>query len=155
MNYAQARQRQSDLRWDWTVANKRAGTYPSGYCGGWSYDRWLADPTNLVMPRQLLEREAAARRPFQAKYHTDGHATREEAERCHYEYALDLELQEGTIRPDEQHRCQAPDCAEWTQHYLSLGAYRAQTTFLCDAHRTRDVFAALHPFSPGSWEAFS
>ena len=32
MNYDQARQRQSDGRWNWTTFNKRIGTFRSGPC---------------------------------------------------------------------------------------------------------------------------
>lgn len=154
MNYAQARQRQTDSRWDWTVANRRTGTYPAGYCGGWKYDEWLAKDDGLV-PREHLAQEAERCRPFQAKYHTDGHATKEEAERCHYEYEMDVELREMSEGRDTQHGCQAQECSAWTSKALGLGGYGTHHTWLCDEHRTREIFATLHPFSPGVTEAYS
>lgn len=73
-----------------------------------------------------------------------GHATQEEAERHFYEHEL-AKLRES--KQDIKCRCEAPDCGEWTQHTLFSNLYDA--VYLCDEHRTAEMFRQLHPFVPG------
>jgi hypothetical protein len=77
------------------------------------------------------------------------HATREEAERHYYDWCLstatDIQL------ADQQLRCRAEGCEAWTD--TELGNRQLERMFngdpLCAEHRTRDVLATLHPFTPG------
>lgn len=157
MNYAEARQRQSDGRWDWSVRNG-AVIRPSGYCAGPPPD----DPGLIPAEHWRAHLEKIA--PFRTKYHADGHATKEEAELCFYGYELDQHLHEVSCPPSEQHACQVPaetsdeparDCGVWTQKAFAIGSYSTDLTWLCDAHRTRQVFEALHPFRPGRSRIYS
>jgi hypothetical protein len=79
-----------------------------------------------------------------------GHDTKEEAERHYYDYQL-AKLKERS--QDIKCRCEAKDCDVWTNKTLDTDLYDA--TYLCDAHRNKEVFEQLHPFHPGReiWES--
>jgi hypothetical protein len=179
LNYAQARLRQSDGRWDWTVRNDDL-IRPTGYCRGWDDTPLDEVAARIGMPLAMLEQDRAQHEPFRDKYHTDGHATKQEAERCFRDYQLDHELHELRGPSDEQHRCQAmwryvdkeqqgrvvatvehyepagpESCMQWTQHAMAIGGYSTDLTWLCDGHRKRDIFGALHPFRAGTSSAYS
>lgn len=154
MNYAEARERQADHRWDWT--NKRDNqVWAVGYCGGW-HDWTDEQAARVGMPRDTLQADKETRDgPFRAKFHTDGHATKEEAERCFYEHSLDRvhEIENSSI----QHRCSVPlplpgsFCDAWTTKGLESPGYGGcfQVTWLCDAHRNREGLVVAHPFQKG------
>lgn len=181
MNYAQARQRQTDGRWDWSVRNDDL-TWPAGYCAGWK--DWTPEGAHVIGVRveQLRADQESKSGLFRAKYHTDGHTTKEEAERCWWEYEIDQELREmeraSSGSHEERWRCQARwvdreewqqervvavleryvpygdrSCDQWTTKALGVGYFGE--TYLCDAHRHRDVYAALHPFAPGRAMSYS
>lgn len=136
MNYYQARQRTEDERWDYTCMNDRR-IWPVGYCRRWK--DWDED-LKKTHPAEY-ERYVAAK----AKFHSEGHATKEEAERCHREYELDNFLKAFSCLSDEQHKCE--ECGAWTQSGLGLRGIPGN--YLCAAHATREFFEKLNPFTPG------
>lgn len=148
MNYEQARQRKSDGRWDWTNLND-GFTYRTGYCAAFKPMAEIC--ASIGMP--VNPDKAARHDRFATKYHTDGHATREEAERCHYEYVLDNELREFQVGEDTQHKCEMPNCPNWTQAGMFVGNW--ETHMLCDEHRNRAGIESVHPFEPNVSEIHS
>lgn len=132
----QALQRKTDGRWDYTVSSDEEGwAHPAGYCGGWK--EWTEeDEKRTAIP--WLRAEQEKHRLFKDKYHTDGHATPEEARRCHREYELDQDL-EAYEEEGAQRQCEV--CSAWTTRRMQLGQFHRFT--LCDAHATRDNVAAL------------
>lgn len=82
MNYYRAAQRHSDKRWDF-VKSRDKDTWPVGYC------RAKPDTSKPVGGEPWPESEVASIEKNAAKYHTDGHATQEEAEACYTEYLID------------------------------------------------------------------
>lgn len=147
MEIYQARQRVDDKRWDYTHTNSLGG-YAIGYCAGLTV--WDA---RSILRIGLAQDEADAAKlaaemnaqnaPFASKYHTDGHATEEEACACHREYQLDRQLTFYDDKPDADHqdRCKAPECKAFTSGVAMLGNHRFFA--LCKDHRTRDVVKAL------------
>lgn len=116
MNYAAARQRQSNGRWDWTVRND---------------DRiWRVAPCDD---------------------HEDGHATREEAERHHWEYEMARPIRVFQD-PDEQRKCEV--CSAWTHDRVKQEGDWHQIV-LCSEHQTREAIEQLRPFSPGQTVIYS
>jgi hypothetical protein len=151
MNYKDARQRKTDLRWDYTNHNNRTGTGPIGYCGGWA--EFSEETIQMFYPggreSPHFQKEDEARRRFKDKYHSDGHATKEEAYACYKEYCLDHELVLDLRMSGEQRPCKV--CGAWTQGLARVGAMRYFT--LCDEHRTREEVAKL--FEVGeSWGSY-
>ena len=136
MNYYDARQRQTDKRWDYTCQND-GRVWPVGYCAGYHEPkddgivRWREDERQRVIANK-------------DKYHRDGHATDEEARECYRLYLLDNDVQEMTFA-EAQHPCVAPvgesKCNVWTQKALEIrhgGHYP-----LCDEHRNRETLEKL------------
>ncbi len=127
-----------DHRFDMTVSSDDEGwCHAIGYCSGWrdlgsdeevrkSYP-W-ADQFMIAM----LKRDHEKQEPFRAKYHDNGHATREEARACYREYEFDQELRFTEMR-DEQRKCAI--CDQWTQGYAELGQFHR--FFLCGDHSNR------------------
>ena len=117
MNYFGARQRESDRRWDFT--QKRDGSiWPVGYCSGKS--------------------------EFSGS-HEDGHASADEACACYRKYLLETSARfdEDRAASNTQHRCEAPDCTEWTS-----GVGMVDDTYrwwLCAQHRTHEMLEKLMP----------
>lgn len=147
MNYEQARERKADGRWDWT--NMRDGLiWATDYCAG--FKPYAEICAALGMPNSPKAAERHDR--YKDKYHTDGHATREEAERCHYDYQID-HAREFKIGPDTQRKCAYPDCEAWTQNGLQIGNY--ELYLLCDGHRDRDGLERVAAFKPGAQEIHS
>ena len=143
MNYYQARQRQIDQRWDFTSMNDEV-VHPVGYCHAYRKfvpERCLWIPEDFRV--EYAEHENAKQAPFRNKYHDVGHTTKEEAERCWYEYGLD-QLRSSTSL-DAQHLCAI--CGAWTQRALS--SRHGDAINLCAEHANRDGFAQVRPFVPG------
>lgn len=153
MNYEQARQR-IDGRWEWTCKND-GQIWPTGYCQEFTLYKEICR-RQLVWPKYYeiweLERVGLSANPnetelhdkFKDKYHSDGHATKEEAERCHYEYILDNEIREFTST-NERH-CRYPDCEEWTEKGFQISSFNMIR--LCDQHRNRTGIKTVYPFTP-------
>lgn len=146
MNYDEARQRK-DGRWDWTSRNGDH-IHPVGYCAGWM--DWTAEQAERVaMPLEYLQKEQERKDgPFRQKFHTDGHATQEEAERCFYEYCLDHAAEREW---DQAQQCDFPGCETFTRktlHPQFMGSV-VSFTHLCDEHRNREGLQAARPFRGG------
>lgn len=137
MNYHQARQR-TDGKWAWTTMNDgRIST--SGGCVTWPEGQ----------PETIEEAVGPNRKPIGEPH---AHETREEAERCFYDYEAGR-LREHSGPEAERHRCEwahtvtGTRCENWTSKWLEprlLGGM----SWLCDEHRTAWHWRALHPFTP-------
>jgi hypothetical protein len=136
--FFQPLQRESDKRWDYTRRTNSVPPHPIGYCGGWNYDRLLEAMPEADPHREYLVREMHDHEPLRAKYHTNGHATAEEAEHCHDTYLLDTAL--VFRRSDsEQHRCVV--CKDWGQNLADVrGENIGPHHWLCDAHANRESY---------------
>ncbi|ULH17328.1 hypothetical protein MF271_19250 (plasmid) [Deinococcus sp. KNUC1210] len=77
------------------------------------------------------------------------HTTKEDAERCLYDYQLARARHVGT--GSTAHKCQ--ECGEWTSSYFLID--NAFHVDLCETHATPELLAKHHPFTPGmtSWES--
>jgi hypothetical protein len=137
MQHKQALQRSTDGRWDYT-----SGRTPIGYCHEYS-DPMENNPFNLYWPQDQID----AVRNNKHKYHTDGHATKEEACDCYKEYTLDHHYHIGKDS-NSQHKCQV--CKEWTQNIIHAGMY--QIFILCDKHANREEVSKLLEIGE-SWES--
>jgi hypothetical protein len=129
MNYYAARQRQKDMRWDYTVRNDDR-TSPVGYCA--PYMEWTEEFFKKIgigedHPQVVLGKN------FKHKHHTGGHATREEAQSCYREYLLDQRLRLKRERTDTQKKCAV--CGSWTTLYAEIDM---ETWDLCEAHNSRE-----------------
>ena len=74
------------------------------------------------------------------------HSTKEEAERCFYEYET-ASLVERTWA--SAHRCEVEGCGVWADKSLGPRGGSLAGSYLCDAHRTPETWRSLHPFEPG------
>jgi hypothetical protein len=143
--YIQALQRESDKRWDMTSGTGSSAAHAIGYCAGWREPATGEEAERLE--KQLgsgfvesLNRDTEAKRPHQAKYHRDGHATAAEADACYQQYQLDNELEfygKPTGKVDTLHACKRPGCSEFTAGMARLGQHRH--FYLCDEHRNRET----------------
>lgn len=142
MQHRKARQRESDGRFDYTVAD-RHGVSPEGYCH--AYRPWTdeqvriifgGDEAEVTAQREKLEAETA---PFREKYHDDGHATVAEAEECYRTYLLDQRLRLDGKMTNQMLQCQV--CGAFTQGLATVGGSRSYV--LCDPHRTRAWVSGL------------
>jgi len=150
MQHFAPRQRSTDGRWDYTRTHDKK-TIPVGYCGGWTWDVDIAHWEKEQPTWHMLEEFRKVRdeqMPLKDRFHTDGHATEEEAQGCYKKYLLDtcLRLDAGEYtRPNE---CLV--CGEWTQKYASVGGLR--NFDLCDTHRTRENVEKILTVGT-SWES--
>lgn len=125
MNYYGPRQRDVDGRWDYTRTSGDF-TFADGYCMGYS-----RIPDSATSP----------------KYHTNGHASPEEACECFKEYELDHFLRFTDDNPKEPlHPCHAPECKEVTSGFAIVTSCMVNW-WLCKEHRTREVVDFLHVVS--------
>jgi hypothetical protein len=142
MNHKCARKRQSDGRWDYTYNGG-----PWGYCREY---RPLAEDGRII-PAGVSRYENEKMDSLKGKFHTDGHATEQEACDCFKQYQLDTALRLQAAEPEnasQQHKCQI--CRKWTACHAQVGAY--QLFVLCPEHQTRECVESL--FSVGeSWES--
>ena len=130
-------QKQSTGRWDYTVSSDDEGwAHATGYCAGWrdpdETDSWLKRHYGASMKVRPEEREKLHR--FRDKFHSDGHATAEEAEACHDEYELDFELR---FREDQDVMKRCAVCGEFTTGRADLGEFRRYAA--CKEHQTREA----------------
>lgn len=129
------------MRWDMTVgSDEERWVHPIGYCGGWRGDPDDAEKERLNAQfgphfSEGLQREWEAKRPFKDKFHSDGHATSEEAAECWRQYRLDTEL-EFLESKTQQRKCQV--CDAWTLKFALLGREFSEEYVLCDEHCTRE-----------------
>lgn len=140
--YFQPLQRKSDKRWDYTSRTGSTPTHAIGYCAGWrehTEEEWarMEEQYGPFLVRQL-KADLERRRPLKERYHSDGHATAEEAEHCHDTYMLDTAL-EFRRSETEQHRCAV--CNEWAQTATDFrGESIGPHHWLCDAHANRESY---------------
>jgi hypothetical protein len=127
MNHLKARKRESDGRWDYTSAR-------DGFAGAIGYCHAFI---GLEGQPYASDEEAARHRESAGKYHTDGHATEEEARECYKGYLLDHARYDGRD-PNAQHRCK--ECGEFTQGFAEV-PFAYVLVVLCDEHRNRETFA--------------
>lgn len=140
--FFQPRERKNDGRFDYTVCTGSTEPHPIGYCRGWREEtrESLTERFGANLAEAIAQ-EQEELRPFKDKFHTDGHATSEEAEACYREFQLDTLL---TFRdePNTQKKCAA--CGDWTTGYGELRGDLVHRAPLCVAHQTRaDMKAAL------------
>lgn len=143
MNHLAPRQRRTDGRWDYTL-NAR----PWGYCRAYEP---IPEEEGGSVPLHWAREWNAKLEPLRGKFHTDGHATSEEACRCYAEYLLDTHAHYYAQEPPnatQQRKCQV--CGAWTACTAQVGAYHYFT--LCPAHCNREAVAELLEIGE-SWES--
>lgn len=144
MNYYAARQRQSDMKWDYTCRNGDF-TQPVGYCGG--YIEWTEEMLKrLGLPEDhpSILREMQ----FKNKYHTCGHDDQVEARCCYRVYLLDHRLKLKCEHPDAQIKCAV--CGKWTTFYAEIDT---QMWDLCEEHNTREEVEKLFAAPDEIWSS--
>lgn len=126
-------------RFFYVTGNHRIGIHAIGYCRSWPWD----DVSSRLIAMTISPEGMAEKRSFMAKYHTNGHDTKEEACECYRQYKLDNHLRFFSQK-DTAHRhrtlyaCQATSgCSEYTASYASIGG-SCQYWILCDVHRNRE-----------------
>lgn len=80
--------------------------------------------------------------------HSDGHATREEAERHFYDWDLQTLLTFTEGNEKTKHECEAPGCKTLTDRGLAT-RFRWKVQWFCDLHRVKPIYEMLNPFEPG------
>ena len=130
MNYFEARQRQSDGRWNYTKMNGNM-VQEVGYC---------CEFREFPPEMHVSEEEQEERRATAHKHHTDGHATEEEACECYKQYVLDHRLSLGRKMANQKQKCVV--CGEWTQLFAEVGM--AQLYVLCTEHNNRGSVEGLY-----------
>lgn len=141
-----ARQRQGTGRWDFT-SSRKDGASPIGYCAG--YREFTGKDTFLHESQREIENERM--RLVKDNYHTDGHATEEEAQECYKKYILDnkLRLNPEPNNPQQMLRCQI--CKEFTAGYASVGM--TGIYYLCKEHCNREGVEKLYEAPSQIWES--
>lgn len=125
MNYYQARQRESDKRWDFTVRNDD-DIRAVGYCH--PYESWSEEKARefgVPFASQACARSAS----FAHRHHADGHETAEEATECYREYLLDHKAQYFQSYPNQQYPCKT--CGKSTTYFATVDN---QSWYLCADH---------------------
>ena len=79
------------------------------------------------------------------KYHYTGHDTREEANRCYYEYILDIELKHIQT-PDWQGSTKCYICKSHTN--TGIEPQPGVFYWLCEKHNTNETIEKIIPFIP-------
>jgi hypothetical protein len=132
VNYYEPLQRKTDQRWDFTK-----NVYPTGYCAGWR--EWkpleIYDDAHNAHWKQEWETKIL---PHKDRYHSDGHATAEEAAECYKQYLLDRRLSLNRKSSNSMHKCKI--CGEFTQLFAELDL---QLWHLCEAHNNRESIEKL------------
>lgn len=77
------------------------------------------------------------------------HASKEDAERCFYEYCMSSLVE--TDHGDSAQRCEVEGCDAWAPKTLGTrGLWKLQIQcWLCDEHRNVDTVRRLYPFTGG------
>lgn len=133
MNHLKALQRQ-DGRWDYTITDKYGKTRPTGYCMPYEF----IDPDTHDYP-WMSEEQKSKIRATSEKHHSNGHATKEEAENCYKNYLFD----EGvriSVMTNQKLRCEI--CKQFTDGIVHIGnGYEFH--ILCDNHQDRESIKSL------------
>ncbi len=142
--FHQALPRIADGRFDYTSRSdeQRDSTRAEGYCAGWR-DFTPEEEERLTKLHgehflKLLKQDQEKKVAFKSKYHTDGHATAEEAEACWREYEIDNYF-EVTTEEDSKKAC--VDCGDWTHGRIGLrGPHSFGEQYpACEKHQSRNV----------------
>lgn len=151
MNYYDARQRKGDSKFDYTCMND-GHIWPVGYCAGFPSPTANGD-SHLA---ELLTKELERLAPLKDRFHTNGHATKEEACACYRRYLLDTRTRFFS-EENTQRKCEAftdpshtTKCGRWTQGVVYVEDWFA---CLCEQHRTAEVVASLFPEVGTSWSS--
>jgi hypothetical protein len=139
MNYYDARQRQSDGKWDYSVMND-GHVHPAGYCSTWPVKNCEKNETVVWLPKEEWDKHRKEIFAKQEKYHDHGHATHEEACECYRQYLLDssLRFHEPEKELDTQYKCEI--CGAWTQCYAIVEMSQWN---LCKEHLNRESVEKL------------
>jgi len=123
-------------RFDMTVgSDEEKWIHAIGYCVGIFEKVWPETPP-VELARvfsncgQDYQAERAKTLPLAAKFHGDGHATKEEANACWQGYRLDHEVTE-VEQEDRQQRCLL--CQAWTTHLVVVGVSFPKELTICAA----------------------
>ena len=146
MNHYTARQRISDNRWDFTISNSRTGGGPVGYCAG--PPELGAEKLSKLLGAEVVKKMIEDLAPYKDNFHTDGHATAEEAANCYKRYLLDTKLRIFDSST-QQNKCQV--CKEWTSRYAQVGMYFLAP--VCHAHANKEHISMLMSSSLDYWES--
>lgn len=134
------RQRQTDGRWDYTVASDEEGwVHPLGYCAG----PWKPLEAGIALNAEQCAEYNLKHAPFAERYHVTGHTTAEDARACYRQYELDHLLRFYDDPPDATtfHRCQAHGCEGLTAGLAECGEFKYW--HLCALHRNRETVEVL------------
>lgn len=137
-------------KWHWTEANSRTGTHAIGYCG-----RFQTCPE--CDSRSFITHVECGTCGVTGYVDVGdaqcaGHDTPEEAAEHYRQYLLTERLRlDGMRSENQQFRCEAEGCDEWTQTHAHLGSWLMWA--LCDAHRTRETVEVLYPKVGESWSS--
>lgn len=122
MQYLRVLQREKDKRFDFTCQWDRQ-IFPVGYCREW---RDWDEATRTLQPEAYKKYVADKH-----KYHSNGHATKQEAADCYRSYLLDTHCSLNRKNENVQYKCQI--CGEYTELFASI---EDQTFILCKEHNT-------------------
>ncbi len=139
-----ARQRLSG-RYDYAVWSDEESwpPQPEGYCAG-PWDEILRRHEEGLTMMGIIDpaMREAWRKPQgdQFRFHSDGHATPEEAEACYRRYSFDCRREFDT--PEQQEPCAI--CAEWTTNMIDFpqGLWFAMRACVDCVKKTDELFAA-------------
>lgn len=137
MRSYQPRQR-LDGNWDYACGNS-----PIGYC---SAAMTLEDFANINWEPSQTELDRIEKNKH--KHHTCGHATKEEAIDCYFEYILDNKLSFHES-PNQQQKCRI--CKEWTTRYIVLD--ECQLIVLCNKHLDLESIKSVAHKPEISWRS--
>lgn len=144
MNYYAAKQRQSDMKWDYTCSNNNF-TQPIGYCS--EYIDWTPELlSRLGVPYDHPSFEK--QRNFQHKHHNCGHETKQEARECYREYLLDQKLKLMCENAETQIRCKI--CGKWTNLYAEI---ETNMWNLCEEHNNRKEIEKIFEAPDEIWRS--
>lgn len=136
MNYYDARQRESDGRWDYTSANRRTGTHPVGYCAErTACECVLRSPAYGADPNcSVCGGDGRVLNPA----YCGSHDTPDEARECFTRYLLD-----GSREEDYGDWTGCEVCDKPTKKGLTTRPPLGDGHPLCDEHRTIGQLRAL------------
>jgi len=130
--------KRKDDRFDMTVSSDDEGwTHAIGYCAGWR-ELFKAECDRIHIPWEVARKDQDKKRPFQSKFHKEGHGTAEEAHECYNNYILDILTEFDVIDNDGKLKCKV--CSDWTQNrvmFRGSGVFKPPVP-LCSKHNTRE-----------------
>ena len=140
MRHYRARERRLDDRWEYTV-EVNGLSYPVGYCiklPDLKSEYLIAALGSVRSPAYLYYAKSVA--DHSGSFHSDGHASKEEACICYRKYILDNRLRISVAFARAPAKCQI--CREQTYLMATVDATRF---ILCDQHRNRKQIEVIMP----------